>query len=88
MESERIGNSTLEQMGRQREQLMGANANIARTREIVQQARVVLTEIGRKAFNNKLFLRGLVGFLIFLNFWAFTRVLRKDKSGAATNDDE
>jgi len=77
MESERIGNSTLEQMSRQREQLMGANANIARTREIVEQAGYVLTELGRKAFNNKMVLYGLVSVLIFANFWALTRLFNK-----------
>ena len=77
METERIGNSTLQQMGRQREQLMGANANIARTREIAQQARLVLTEIGRKAFYNKIVLYGLVSLLVILNFWALTRWLKK-----------
>jgi len=77
METERIGNSTLEQMGRQREQIMGASANIARTREAVEQASRVLTELGRKSFNNKLVLRGLVGFLVFANFWALSRWLGK-----------
>jgi len=77
METERIGNSTLEQMGRQREQLQGANANIERTRQIVEQARVVITEIGRRAFNNKLVLYVMVGVLIFGNLWALTRWLKK-----------
>lgn len=78
METERIGNSTLEQMGLQREQLQGANANIARTREIVEQARVVLTDIGRKAFNNKITLYGMVSILIIANFWALKRLLNKE----------
>jgi len=79
METERIGNSTLEQMGRQREQLQGASANIARTRAIVEQAGLVLTEMSRRAFNNKMFLYGLVGFFIFLNFWALTRLFTTSK---------
>jgi len=78
METERIGNSTLEQMGRQREQLQGANTNIARTREIVEQAGSVLTEMSRKAFNNKKSLYGFVGLLIFANFWALTRWFNKN----------
>jgi len=77
METERIGNSTLEQMGRQREQLLGANANIMRTREIALQASRVLTELGRKSFNNKIVLYVLVGILIFANCWALTRWLGK-----------
>lgn len=77
MDTERIGNMTMEQMGRQREQLQGANANIARTREIVEQAGSVLKEMSRRAFNNKLVLYVLVGMLIFLNFWALTRLFKK-----------
>eukprot|EP00533_Pseudo-nitzschia_delicatissima_P006301 CAMPEP_0116104418 /NCGR_PEP_ID=MMETSP0327-20121206/14442_1 /TAXON_ID=44447 /ORGANISM="Pseudo-nitzschia delicatissima, Strain B596" /LENGTH=217 /DNA_ID=CAMNT_0003596663 /DNA_START=108 /DNA_END=761 /DNA_ORIENTATION=- len=88
METERIGNSTLEQMGRQREQLMGANANIARTREFVEQASRVLTELARKSFNNKLALRAMVGFLIFANLWAFSRWLGKGHAGEAGDDDQ
>lgn len=78
METERIGNSTLEQMGRQREQLQGANANIVRTREAVLQASRLITELGRKSFNNKMALYGMIGVLIFANLWAFTRWLGKE----------
>lgn len=78
METERIGNSTLAQMGQQREQLQGANANLARTREIIEQASVVLTDLGRKAFYNKACLYGLVGILIFGNFWALIRLFNKN----------
>ena len=45
METEQIGNSTLSQMGRQREQLTGANANIEATREIALQAKAILTDM-------------------------------------------
>eukprot|EP00536_Pseudo-nitzschia_multiseries_P002210 jgi/Psemu1/283561/fgenesh1_pg.29_\ len=78
METERIGNSTLEQMYQQREQLHGARGNLTRTREIVNQAAYVLTELSRKAFYNKIFLYGAVGTLIFLNFWALTRLFNKN----------
>jgi len=77
MDSERIGNATLEQMGRQREQLQGANSNLARTRELVEQAGSVLTEMSRRAFNNKIVLYGLVSLMVFLNFWALTRFFTK-----------
>ena len=78
METERIGNSTLEQMGRQREQLQGANANIVRTKDAVLQASRLITELGRKSFNNKMALYGMIGVLIFANLWAFTRWLGKE----------
>mmetsp|Transcript_3880 Transcript_3880/g.9388 ORF Transcript_3880/g.9388 Transcript_3880/m.9388 type:complete len:211 (+) Transcript_3880:195-827(+) len=78
METERIGNSTLEQMYQQREQLEGARDNLTRTREIVNQAAFVLTELSRKAFHSKIFLYAAVGILIFLNFWALTRLFNKN----------
>lgn len=77
METEQIGTTTMEQMGRQREQLQGANANIVRTREIMEQASSVLLEMSRKAFKNKLFLYLMVALLIFGNFWALSRLFRK-----------
>mmetsp|Transcript_23129 Transcript_23129/g.24646 ORF Transcript_23129/g.24646 Transcript_23129/m.24646 type:complete len:224 (+) Transcript_23129:58-729(+) len=77
METEQIGTTTMEQMGRQREQLQGANANIIRTRQIAEQASSVLLEMSRKAFQNKLFLYLMVALLIFGNFWALSRLFRK-----------
>merc|ERR1740130_2469634 len=77
METEQIGNVTIDQMGRQREQLQGANRNIIRTREIVEQAGSILQEMSRMAFKNKLFLYICVGILIFGNFWALTRLFKK-----------
>jgi Snare region anchored in the vesicle membrane C-terminus len=74
METEQIGNSTIDQMGRQREQLLGANSNIDRTRQIAEQAASVLKEIGRKAFGNKLCLYVMIGVLILLNLWALVRI--------------
>ena len=77
METERIGNSTITQMYHQREQLRGASTNLVRTRELVHQAGLVLTEIGRKAFYNKIFLYAAVGTLGLLNLWALVRLLNK-----------
>ena len=77
METEQIGNDTIGQMTRQREQIQGANANARRTREIAEQAQVVLTDMGRKAFRSKLFLYIMIGVLIMANLWAFIRMLKK-----------
>lgn len=77
METEQIGNTTINRMSMQREQLHGANANITRTREIAEQAGSVLKEMSQKAFKNKLFLYGCVAILIFGNFWALTRLFKK-----------
>ena len=77
LETEQIGNNTLEQMGRQREQLGNANRNISATREIAEQARVILTNFGRKALYNKIFLYCLIGVLLVANFYAFMRLFKK-----------
>jgi hypothetical protein len=45
METEQIGNNTLSQMGRQREQITNANVNIERTKEIALQAKAILTDM-------------------------------------------
>ena len=45
METEQIGNSTIMQMGMQREQLSNANTNLERTMEIAQQAGHVLADM-------------------------------------------
>ena len=45
METEQIGNATINQMGQQREQLEGANRNISDTMAIAMQARAVLNDM-------------------------------------------
>jgi hypothetical protein len=45
IETEEIGNGTLRQMGRQREQLQGANSNIDAIQNVAQQARIILTDL-------------------------------------------
>mmetsp|Transcript_2834 Transcript_2834/g.4522 ORF Transcript_2834/g.4522 Transcript_2834/m.4522 type:complete len:209 (+) Transcript_2834:45-671(+) len=77
METEQIGNATIGQMTRQREQLEGANANALRTRQIAEQAASVLSDMGRKAFRNKAFLYFMIAILIVGNLWAFIRLLKK-----------
>jgi hypothetical protein len=45
METEHIGNATIQQMGQQREQLEGASSNIDATLAIAQQAGAILTDM-------------------------------------------
>jgi vesicle transport through interaction with t-SNAREs protein 1 len=77
METEQIGNSTIDQLSRQRQQLQGANLNIARTREIANHAASIMGEMSRKAFRNKMCLYGMIGTLILLNLWALIRLFKK-----------
>lgn len=45
METEQIGNTTLQQMSRQREQLENTNSNVDATVEIARQASVVIRDM-------------------------------------------
>lgn len=45
METEQIGNATLGQMSRQREQLQNSNSNVDATLEVVRQAGAVLMDM-------------------------------------------
>jgi hypothetical protein len=45
METEQLGNATLGQMSRQREQLQNANSNVDATLEVVRQAGAVLMDM-------------------------------------------
>ena len=45
IESEQIGNSTISQMSRQREQLQGASANIDATMDVARQAGMILSDM-------------------------------------------
>jgi hypothetical protein len=77
VESEQIGNATIDQMTRQREQMEGANAIALQTRQIAEQASVVLSDMGRKACRNKFCLYVMIGVLIIGNLWALVRLLKK-----------
>ena len=45
LETEQIGNATLSQMGRQREQLHSANSNIDATLNVARQAGAILSDM-------------------------------------------
>jgi vesicle transport through interaction with t-SNAREs protein 1 len=77
LETEQVGNSTIQQMEHQREQLENTRSNIEATREIAEQAAVVLSAISRKAFNNKLFLYVMIGGLLVANFFTLLKIFRR-----------
>ena len=77
VETENIGNSTIQQMGQQREQLQNARTNIDRTREIAEQAATVLRDMSRRAFRNKQCLYVMIGLLGIANVMALIHNFRK-----------
>ena len=77
VETETIGNSTIQQMVQQREQLQNARTNIDRTREIAEQAATVLRDMSRRAFRNKQCLYVMIGLLGIANVMALIHNFRK-----------
>lgn len=66
-ESEQIGESTLQTMGSQREQLNIAHGRVRDTQNTVDQARRLLREMGNRALRNKLFLYCVIALLVCAN---------------------
>jgi len=66
-ESEQIGSSTLETMGRQREQIERSSNLIQQSLENTEQARRIMKEMARRAFRNKLFLYCVIVLLLIAN---------------------
>ena len=77
VETEQIGNTTIHQMGQQREQLQNTRFNIDRTREIAQEAAVILGSWSRKAFRNKFYLYIMIGILLIANLFALIHIFTK-----------
>jgi len=66
-ESEQVGASTLETMGRQREQIERSGGLIEQSIENTQQARLIMKEMARRALKNKIFLYCIIGLLFLAN---------------------
>lgn len=85
-ETEYIGNNTLLQMGRQREQLESTNENIRAVVHIVQQARTILVSMSRRAFRNRACLWAMIVALVWANGYVLYRSYRKSH-GSDENDE-
>ncbi|KAL7536905.1 hypothetical protein ACHAXR_012118 [Thalassiosira sp. AJA248-18] len=66
-ESEQIGASTLETMGRQREQMERSSGLIQQSMENTEQARRIMKEMAQRALRNKIFLYCVIALLLFAN---------------------
>mmetsp|Transcript_22295 Transcript_22295/g.62184 ORF Transcript_22295/g.62184 Transcript_22295/m.62184 type:complete len:80 (-) Transcript_22295:981-1220(-) len=77
LESEAIGNSTLGQMGTQREQLQNANSNVDATLAAARQAGTILASMSRKVWRSKLGLYAMIVILVCMNIWAFVWLAKK-----------
>mmetsp|Transcript_21207 Transcript_21207/g.29994 ORF Transcript_21207/g.29994 Transcript_21207/m.29994 type:complete len:248 (+) Transcript_21207:23-766(+) len=84
-DSELVGNATLDQMTRQREQLQISMGHANDTRGMVMEARRIMTNMGRRALKNKIFLYFVIFILIVLNVMAFLHVIRQKFGGGNGN---
>ncbi len=76
-DSEQIGSSTLETMGRQREQIERSSNLIQQSLENTEQARRIMKEMARRAFRNKLFLYCIIVLLLIANAMAIHHLWTK-----------
>jgi len=76
-ESEQIGWNTLNQMGRQREQLEVTHEYVRNTRDMTTQAKLLLKEMRLRALKSKVFLYCVIGVLIFFNYLALRHLKNK-----------
>jgi hypothetical protein len=77
METETIGDQTLLQMGRQREQLQSAHRSLEAIQSAAQTAGRLLRTMSRKACTNKWALYAMIAFLIGANLWVLRLIYRK-----------
>lgn len=78
-ESEQIGASTLETMGRQREQMERSSGLIQQSMENTEQARRIMKEMAQRALRNKIFLYCVIALLLFANGAAMVHLWRRKK---------
>lgn len=76
-DSEQVGASTLETMGRQREQLYSASSHLERARNAADQAKRILKHMSNRALRSKLFLYGVIAALILANCAVLYRIFTK-----------
>jgi len=79
VDSEGIGNSTLFQMGRQREQLQISSDRANETLTMTMEAKLIMSRLARRAFKNKLVLYGIILALVVANIMAFVHLYHRYK---------
>jgi vesicle transport through interaction with t-SNAREs 1 len=76
-DTEMIGTSTLQQMGRQREQLQNATTNLEAVQNVAFRAKTILTGMSRRALKNKLCLYFLIAALTAANMYVLVLIFKK-----------
>lgn len=87
-ESEQIGSETINTMGMQREQLYRTHDRLRGANEYIEQAGIILRDMRRKVFRNKLFLYSVIALLIVANVIVIlTIIVRAFKGKGKSHDD-
>jgi vesicle transport through interaction with t-SNAREs protein 1 len=76
-ETEHIGTTTLQQMGRQREQINNANTSLEAVQAVAVQAKNILVSMSRRAFKSKLALYAMIAALALTNVYVLYRIFKK-----------
>lgn len=77
VETEYIGNQTLQQMGRQREQLHHTHASLAAVQEAATRAHVLLRDMSRRACRSRLALYAMIAVLSAAHVWVLYAIYKK-----------
>lgn len=85
-ETEHIGNATLQQMGRQREQLENSNRNLDALRAATLQAKNILVSMSWRAWKSKLALYCMIAMLTTANLYVLYRNFKKKHAAHDDND--
>lgn len=85
VDTEHIGNTTLHQMGRQREQLLNANSNLETVQNAVFQAKNILTSMSRRACRSRLALYAMIVGLAAANILVLVCIYKKHHKAATSS---
>lgn len=88
METEHIGTTTLQQMGRQREQLDNTNQHLQAVQAVAVQAKNILSSMSRRACKSKLALYMMIGALGTANLYVLYRIFLRHHSSESTDPDD
>jgi len=87
-ESEQIGSETINTMGMQREQLYRTHDRLRGANEYIEQAGIILRDMHRKVFRNKLFLYSVIALLIVANVIVILSIIVRAFKGKGKSHDD
>jgi len=86
-ETEQIGSNTLQQMGRQREQLQNTNSSLEAVQHAAGRAHVILMSMSRRACRSRLALYVMITVLSAANLWVLYAIYKKHHPTEPDQDD-